>query len=162
MADSIELPTTTDLYEVDEHAWIERQIAALRDGAFDRLDRANLIEFLSSMAARDRRELASRMTLLMQHMIKYSVQPERASRSWTLTVLEQQREIRRLLVAIPTLRARADEVLREVFPDAQKAALVEIGGQISLPPLSCFTLDKILSFDPEPEAPPVKPSPPFS
>ena len=75
---------------------------------------------LSSMAARDRRELASRMTLLMQHMIKYSVQPERASRSWTLTILEQQREIRRLLVAIPTLRARADEVLREVFPDAQK------------------------------------------
>ena len=84
MADLIELPTTTNLYEVDEHAWIERQIAALREGAFDRLDRANLIEFLSSMAARDRRELASRMTLLMQHMIKYSVQPERASRSWTL------------------------------------------------------------------------------
>jgi hypothetical protein len=79
MGDSIELSTTTDLYEADEHAWIERQIAALRDGAFDRLDRANLIEFLSSMAARDRRELASRTTLLMQHMIKYSVQPERAS-----------------------------------------------------------------------------------
>jgi hypothetical protein len=59
MADSIELPTTTDLYEADEHAWIERQIAGLRDGAFDRLDRANLIEFLSSMAARNRRELAS-------------------------------------------------------------------------------------------------------
>jgi hypothetical protein len=79
MGDSIELSTTTDLYEAHEHAWIERQIAALRDGAFDRLDRANLIEFLSSMAARDRRELASRTTLLMQHMIKYSVQPERAS-----------------------------------------------------------------------------------
>jgi Domain of unknown function DUF29 len=162
MADSIELPTEIDLYEADEHAWIERQIAALRDGAFDRLDRGNLIEFLNSMAARDRRELASRMTLLMQHMIKYIVQPERASRSWTLTILEQQREVRRLLAAIPTLRARADEVLREVFPDAQKAALVEIGGQIPLPPLSCFTLDEILSFDPEPEAPPVKPSPPPS
>jgi Domain of unknown function DUF29 len=79
MGDSIELSTTTDLYEGDEHAWIERQIAALRDGAFNRLDRANLIEFLCSMAARDQRELASRTTLLMQHMIKYSVQPERAS-----------------------------------------------------------------------------------
>jgi Domain of unknown function DUF29 len=96
----------------------------------------------------------------MQHMIKYTVQPDRASRSWTLTILEQQLEVRRLLAAIPSLRARADEVLREVFPDAQKAALVEIGGQ--LPPLSCFTLDEILSFDPEREAPPVKPSPPFS
>jgi hypothetical protein len=157
MVDSIELPTTTDLYEADEHAWIERQIAALRDGAFDRLDRANLIEFLSSMAAPDQRELA-----MTQHMIKYTVQPERASRSWTLAILEQQREVRRLLAAIPSLRARADEVLREVFPDAQKAALVEIGGQMSLPPLSCFTLDEVLSFDPEREAPPVKPSPPPS
>ena len=119
MADSIELPTKTNLYEVDEHAWIERQIAALRDGAFDRLDRANLVEFLSSMAARDRRELASRMTLLMQHMIKYSVQPELASRSWTLTILEQQREVR-LLAAIPSLRARADEVLQESFPTPKR------------------------------------------
>jgi Domain of unknown function DUF29 len=79
MGDSIELSATTDLYEADEHAWIERQIAQHCETALDRLDRANLIEFLSSMAARDRRELASRTTLLMQHMIKYSVQPERAS-----------------------------------------------------------------------------------
>ncbi len=80
MANSIELPAETDLYEADENAWIERH--RIRDGAFDRLDRANLIEFLNLRAARDRRELASRMTLLMQHMMKFIVPPERASRSW--------------------------------------------------------------------------------
>ena len=63
MADVIEQPTDT-LYEADEHAWIERQIAALRDGALDRLDRANLIAYLTDMAARDRRELGSRLIVL--------------------------------------------------------------------------------------------------
>jgi hypothetical protein len=163
MTDLVELPTETELYEADEHVWIERQIAALRDGNLDRLDRANLIEILSAMAARDRRELASRLTVLLQHMIKFIVQPERASRSWSLTVLEQQREVRRLLTAIPSLRTRADEILREVYSDAHKAASVEIGGEISLlAPVLCFTLDEVLSFDPKLEAPPIKPSQPAS
>jgi hypothetical protein len=163
MVDLVELPTGTDLYEADEHAWIERQIAALRDGDFDRLDRANLIEILSAMAARDRRELAARLTALVQHMIKFAVQPERASRSWSLTVLEQQREVRRLLAAIPSLRARADEVLQEVYPDARKAASVEIGEEVSLvPQVQCFTLDEVLSFDPGRGAPPIKQPPPSS
>jgi hypothetical protein len=40
MDDVIEQATAT-LYDANEHAWIERQIAALRDGALDRLDRVN-------------------------------------------------------------------------------------------------------------------------
>jgi hypothetical protein len=58
MAGVVEQQTNT-LYEVDEHAWIECRIAALRDGALDRLDRVNLIAYLTDMAARDRRELGS-------------------------------------------------------------------------------------------------------
>lgn len=38
MDDVIEQATAT-LYDADEHAWIERQIAALRDGALDRANR---------------------------------------------------------------------------------------------------------------------------
>jgi hypothetical protein len=48
MADIVEQPTR--LYEADEYAWIERQIASLRDGDLDRLDRANLIAYLGDMA----------------------------------------------------------------------------------------------------------------
>jgi hypothetical protein len=63
MADMVEQPAKT-LYEVDEYAWVERQIAALRDGTFDRLDHATLIAHLTDMAARDRRELESRIIVL--------------------------------------------------------------------------------------------------
>lgn len=88
MADVVEQPTET-LYEADEHAWIERQIAALRDGDLDRLDRVNLIAYLTDMAARDRRELASRLISLYAHVLKLRIQPEKATRSWRLTVREQ-------------------------------------------------------------------------
>jgi hypothetical protein len=60
MADLVEQSAAT-LYEVDEHAWIEHQVAALREGALDCLDRPNLIAYLNDMAAGDRRELGSRL-----------------------------------------------------------------------------------------------------
>jgi uncharacterized membrane protein len=48
MVDIVEQPT--ELHEADQSAWIERQIASLRDGDPDRLDRANLIAYLGDMA----------------------------------------------------------------------------------------------------------------
>jgi hypothetical protein len=148
MADIVELGTERELYEADEHAWIERQIAALRDGDIDRIDRANLIEFLTDMAARDRRELPSRLKVLVQHISKFMFKNEKASRSWRLTALEQQREIRRILGQIPSLAEQADAILREVYPDAVKAAAADTGLDakefFGLPPLG---LEAALNFD---------------
>src|SRR5450432_976802 len=118
MADVVELASSSALYEADEHAWIERQVAALRDGDLDRLDRANLIAFLTAMAMRDVRELKSRLVVLYAHVLKFRIQPETATRSWRLTVLEQQRAIRTTLESLPSLKHRADDILREVYPDA--------------------------------------------
>lgn len=126
MAGVVEQPTDT-LYEADEHAWIESQIAALRDGDLDRLDRANLIAFLTDMAARDRRELGSRLIVLYSHVLKLRIQPEKATESWQLTVREQQRAIRRLLKSLPSLQHRADAILREIYPDSVEGAFDEMG-----------------------------------
>ena len=126
MADVVEQLTDT-LYEADEHAWIERQIASLRDGDLDRLDRANLIAYLTDMAGRDRRELESRLIILYAHILKWNIQPEKATESWRLTIREQQRAIRRLLKSLPSLKHRADDILREVCPDAVETAFDKMG-----------------------------------
>jgi hypothetical protein len=135
MADVVEQPTDTQ-YEADEHAWIERQIAALRDGDLDRLDRANLIAYLTDMAARDRRELGSRLIVLYAHILKSRIQPEKATESWRLTIREQQRAIRRLLKSLPSLGHRADEILREVYPDAVEMTFDEMGRMTGSDPAS--------------------------
>jgi hypothetical protein len=150
MADVVEQPTDT-LYEADEHAWIERQIAALRDGALDRLDRVNLIAYLTDMAARDRRELGSRLIVLYAHVLKFRIQPERATRSWRLTIREQQRAIRLLFRSLPSLRHRADEILREVYPDAVASAFDQMGKQTDSDPAAWSARDldvaALLAFD---------------
>ena len=63
-------PPGRELYERDEHEWIAAQISALESGQMNRLDRENLIEFLSEMTVRDRRELKSRLTVLLLHLLK--------------------------------------------------------------------------------------------
>jgi len=126
MTDVVEHPTDT-LFEADEHAWIEREIAALRDGDLERLDRANLIVYLTDMAARDRRELGSRLIVLYAQVLKLRIQPEKATESRRLTIREHQRAIRRLLKSLPSLKHQADEILREVYPDAVERAFDEMG-----------------------------------
>ncbi len=149
MADAVE--QTTELYEADEHAWIERQIASLRDGDLNRLDRANLIAFLTDMAARDRRELGSRLIILYAHILKSNIQPEKATESWRLTIREQQRAIRRLLKSLPSLNHRADDILREIYPDAVETAFDEMGKLSGSDPAAWSEPDLdvagLLSFD---------------
>ncbi len=151
MAGVVELANDRELYEADEHAWIERQIVILQQGNVDQLDRDSLIEFLTSMANRDRRELRSRLTVLYTHILKYSLQPEKATRSWRLAILEQQREIRALLEESATLAKQAADLLRRAYPDAMRAAVAETGvTERTCPPEPEHDVVGLLAFDAPP------------
>jgi hypothetical protein len=143
-----------DLYERDEHEWIAAQISALKSGQINRLDRENLIEFLSEMTIRDRRELRSRFTVLLLHMLKVRFQPERLSASWVSTILVQQNEIRSLLEDILSLRTRADAVAAQAYRDALRLAARETRLPASrFPETTPWTVAEALPYDPpEPAA----------
>jgi hypothetical protein len=152
VADWVELAASRKLYEADEHAWIERQIAALREGDFDRIDRDTLIDYLTDVAGRDLRELESRLVMLYSQVLKYHLKQEPATQSWRLTVLEQQRAIRRLFEDGPSLARRADEILRAVYPDAVRAALVETGAdRKAVPRKPEFDVARLLKFSVMPD-----------
>ena len=137
------------LYDADEHAWIARQIDALRSGRLHLLDRDTLVEYLTEMTIRDRRELESRFAVLLQHMLKLMVQPGRHTRSWDLTVTTQQQEIRRLLKALPSLAAQRQAVIPDAYRDAVLRAVKETGESISVfPRESPWTADAALAFEP--------------
>jgi Domain of unknown function DUF29 len=138
-----------DLYERDEHEWIAAQISALASGQMTRLDRKNLIEFLSEMTIRDRRELRSRLTVLLLHLLKVRFQPERLSVSWVSTILVQQNEIRSLIEDIPSLGGRADAIAVQAYRDALRLAARETGlpaGQF--PAVMPWTVAETLAYEP--------------
>jgi hypothetical protein len=142
-----------ELYEQDEHEWVAAQVSALADGALNRLDRANLIEYLTEKTIRDRRELQSRLAVLLHHLLKVRVQPERLTRSWIVTILEQQSEIRSIMGSIPSLGRQAEILAAAAYPDALRRASRETGLPAArFPNASPWTVAEALAFDP-PEPP---------
>jgi Domain of unknown function DUF29 len=121
------LERTRDLYDADLLAWLEQQAGYLRAGQLDRLDVAHLIEELESMGGSQRRELKSRLEILLMHMLKRDAQPRRRSRSWQSTIVEQRARIADLLEQSPSLRNGMEEVARQAFAVAAKRAGIETG-----------------------------------
>ncbi len=70
-----------DLYDADIVAWSEQQAHWLRAGALDRLDLEHLAEEIEDVGKSEQRELASRLSLLLAHLLKWQFQPERRGSS---------------------------------------------------------------------------------
>jgi hypothetical protein len=149
VTDTVESPAGRELYERDEHQWIAAQISALTDGQLNRLDRANLIEYLTEMTVRDRRELQSRIVVMLHHLLKVQFQPERLTQSWIMTIVEQQSEIRSIIESIPSLGRQAEAIGMASYPDAVRRAARETGLPAGgFPAVSPWTVAAALSFDP--------------
>ena len=142
MAEVLKRP---DLYEEDYLAWIEEQIAHLRAGRWHAVDVPHMLEELEYMAGSQRRELKSRLTVLLTHMLKRDRQPGKPSRSWEATIVEQRRQIRNLLEESPSLKGRLNETVLRAYEDAVEQAATETGAaEDAFPAALPYSLDQIL------------------
>ena len=82
------------LYERDETAWLEEMSRLAAEGRFAEMDHRNLSEYLADMAKRDRREVFSRLVVLLTHLLKWAHQPDRRSESWLEPTAEQRQRRR--------------------------------------------------------------------
>jgi len=140
-----------DLYETDETAWLDAMADLLRRGALSELDYAHLEEYLSDMARRDRREVESRLVVLIAHILKWAYQPDRQSRSWRGTIVEQRHELVRL-AGRGVLRNHAESVLSDIYAESVERVAAETDLPAETFPAECpYTLDQLLAFDPTAE-----------
>ena len=104
------------------------------------------------MGKRQNRELASRLTVLVMHLLKWSYQPARRSSSWRRTIYEQRRQLARLLTAHPGLRPQLSMLLAGSYPQARAKALDETGLPVTALPQNCpWTVTQILDDEFWPE-----------
>lgn len=137
-------PQLTDLYELDETAWVNECARLLDERRFDELDVPNLSEYLRDMARRDQREVLSRLTVLLAHLLKWEYQPDQRSASWRATIEHQRDELSDLLES-GTLRRHAEDVLPRAFERARKLAIAEADLKEADVPVECaFTLESAL------------------
>ena len=139
---------STHSYETDYLRWLDDQAACLRVGAFDQLDREHLYEELESMSRSERRQLRNRLIVLVLHLLKLGYQPDRRSRSWSITVVTQRVDIKLLLRDSPSLRPTLSATLDEIYDAARREAAQETGLALGhFPPRCPFTLEQVLDDD---------------
>ena len=138
-------PRADTLYESDFFTWTEQMAALLRAGRFAELDVANVAEEIESLGKRDRRELNSRMRVLLAHLLKWKVQQERRSASWETTILVQRQKIAVILDESPSLRPVLPQELPRNYAQAVQRARTEARLDAApFPPQCPFTLEQIL------------------
>src|SRR5438876_10707090 len=85
------------LYESDETAWLDVMSELIHQGRLDELDYAHLGEYLADMAGRDRREVESRLRILIAHLLKWTQQTGKRSGSWRGSIVAQRQELASML-----------------------------------------------------------------
>lgn len=135
-------------YEQDLALWYARQAELLRERRFDQLDLENLIEQLDAAVGNLRRELGSRIEVLLIHLLKCEFQRQRISRSWLNTLDEQRSQIAKLLEENPSLRPSAMQVATKVYPIAVRRAARQTDlPRSTFPPANPYSKDQLLDFD---------------
>ena len=138
--------TTRALYDQDEFGWMLQQAGLLRAGRLDEIDRHSLAEYLTEMARSKQAAFRSAMVVLLRHMLKAEMQPEKVTRSWLLTINVQRQEIGFLIEDEPGMRPHLPDLYAKAYPAARKNAAIETGIEISRFPVdNPWTMDQALA-----------------
>jgi hypothetical protein len=105
------------------------QAALLRSGQLSALDIEHIAEEIEDVGKSEKRELASRMAVLLSHLLKWQHQPGRRGSSWTRTLKEQRKAIAAAIRQTPSLKASLSDPdwLAGVWADAVTKAVDETG-----------------------------------
>jgi uncharacterized protein DUF29 len=141
-------PAETDRgpgYGEDFVLWTQHQAALIRAGRFELVDWANVAEEIEAMGSRERRELGTRLKVLLMHLLKWQFQSQRRSRSWRATINDQRDEIEQLLADDPSLRREIDALMRKRYPTARTNAAAETDlGLRALPGRCPYSAEQVL------------------
>lgn len=124
-------------YETDFYAWANEQAALLRAGKFNDADVAHIAQEIESMGKTEKRELVSRLTVLLAHLLKWKFQPNLRGRSWRLTVKERRKEVQNHLADNPSLKSLVGEALAQAYDLATVRAAGETAIDEEGFPASC-------------------------
>ena len=151
----------TTLHDTDFYSWTLEQARYLRRVADQRLnappelDWLELAQEVEDLGRSLERELYSRFSVLLAHLLKWRHQPSFRGTSWELTIAHQRLELGRLLASNPGLKAKADAEFADAYRAARLLVARETGLALAAFPARCpFTREQALSDTFLPEAKP--------
>jgi hypothetical protein len=141
-------------YDKDVILWSEEQARLLRASRFAELDIEHLADEIEDVGKSEKREFASRMAVLLAHLLKWSRQPKMRTNSWRLTIVDQRKRIALAIKATPSLNAvmRDPDWREDIWLDARAQARKETGlAEDELPEACPWTMEQAADQDFWPE-----------
>jgi len=115
------------LYDSDFYAWSHEQAELLRKGELAQADIENIAEEIDSMGRTEKRELISRLTVLLLHLLKWRYQPGKRGPSSEASIANQRDDVVEHLADNPSLRPLLPQALASAYRKARQEAVAETG-----------------------------------
>lgn len=136
------------LYDQDFYGWANQQAQLLRAGKLSEADLEHIAEEIESMGKTEKRELISRLAVLLLHLLKWEYQPVRRGSSWSRTIRVQRRDLTMHMKDNPSLKSVIPEAMENAYGNALIEAADETGFPESTFPSSCpWTFDQVMSAE---------------
>jgi len=138
------------LYETDYYQWAKHQAELLQKNDFLAMDIEHLIEELEGMARSDKRELESRLTVLITHLLKWNLQSSLKEhwQGWEKTIIEQRTQLESLLDKMPSLHPSLEPIVQDAYPYALKWVIRETRLSKETFPSHCpYSVNQLLDHD---------------
>lgn len=116
------------LYDRDFYAWANEQAALLREGKLSQADIEHIAQEIESMGRTEKRELVSRLTVLLLHLLKWRYQPQKRTKSWESSIKVQRGLLADHLDDNPSLRPLAPIAVARAY----QLAILEAVGETNL------------------------------
>jgi hypothetical protein len=124
-------------YDTDFYGWANEQAALLRSGQLSEADIANIAAEIESLGKLDKRELVSRLIVLLTHMLKWKYQPMGRGSTWRTTIKVQRNALVRHIDDNPSLQPHLQDSIRAAYIDAVLGASDETKPAEAIFPTAC-------------------------
>jgi hypothetical protein len=140
-------------YDTDLMLWAESQARALRDaghaGTNLPIDWENVAEEIEALGKSQARELASRIAVVLVHLMKLEASPAEEPRAgWQETIAQQRNDIERVLADSPSLRPTIPDVIETESGKARRVAALALAGHGEQPRVAVtlirYTVEQVL------------------
>lgn len=147
MAETVEAPARSSLYDTDFYEWTQQQARLLRDGRWRELDLDNLVDEVESVGRSSRHEIGSRLAVVLEHLLKWEHQPAKRKYGWRASLREQRAAIELVIGDSPSLQREPARALARAYRLARVRAAADTGLREADFPAECpYTVEQALDW----------------
>jgi len=135
-------------HATDFNDWLGRTARLIRERRWQEVDAEQLADEVEDLGKSERRGIASQLTRLLVHLLKWRHQPERRSDGWQDSIADSRLQIQLAIEDSPSLRDYLAQQLDPCYRRARRAVAKQTGLPLRVFPETCpFPPQDVLSED---------------